>query len=84
MINFHHYIIFGNKSKLTEPNAGSDPSSMTTTAYKYNDDYYTLNGNKTWISNSPIADVFVVWANLNNVVHGFVLDRITHGNRWFV
>ena len=64
---------------LTEPNAGSDPSSMTTTAYKYNDDYYTLNGNKTWISNSPIADVFVVWANLNNVVHGFVLDRSMSG-----
>ena len=59
---------------LTEPDFGSDPSSMTTKAVKSNDQYI-LNGNKTWISNSPIADVFVVWAKHDNIVKGFVLDR---------
>lgn len=46
---------------LTEPNHGSDPSSMETYAVK-KDNYYILNGTKLWITNSPIADVFVVWA----------------------
>ena len=63
---------------LTEPDFGSDPSSMTTKAIKCND-HYILNGNKTWISNSPIADVFVVWAKHDNVVKGFVLDRGMNG-----
>lgn len=46
---------------LTEPNHGSDPGSMETRAKKDGDDYI-LNGSKTWITNSPIADIFVVWA----------------------
>src|SRR4029078_2509409 len=45
---------------LTEPDAGSDPSSMRTRAKKV-DGGYVLNGSKTWITNSPLADVFVVW-----------------------
>ena len=46
---------------LTEPDAGSDPGSMTTRAEQI-DGGYRLTGSKTWISNAPIADVFVVWA----------------------
>ncbi|MFX8766524.1 acyl-CoA dehydrogenase family protein, partial [Acinetobacter baumannii] len=46
---------------LTEPNAGSDPAGMVTRAEKI-DGGYRLNGAKMWISNAPIADVFVVWA----------------------
>ena len=64
---------------LTEPNAGSDPSSMTTTAKKV-DNYYLLNGTKTWITNSPIADVFVVWAkDEEGIVRGFVLEKGMEG-----
>ncbi len=63
---------------LTEPNAGSDPGSMTTTAVA-TPDGYRLNGNKTWISNSPIADVFVIWARLDNIIRGFILDKGTPG-----
>lgn len=59
---------------LTEPDFGSDPSSMRTTAI-FDNDCYILNGNKTWISNSPIADVFVVWAKHHDTIKGFVLDR---------
>ncbi|KAI8067004.1 glutaryl-CoA dehydrogenase [Gilbertella persicaria] len=62
---------------LTEPNHGSDPSSMETTAKKVNG-HYVLNGSKTWITNSPIADVFVVWAkNLDEggTIRGFVLEK---------
>lgn len=63
---------------LTEPDFGSDPSSMRTKAIKCND-HYILNGNKTWISNSPIADVFVVWAKQDDRVKGFILDRSMEG-----
>lgn len=59
---------------LTEPDAGSDPASMRTTARKAADGY-VLNGTKMWISNSPIADVFVVWAKLDGIIRGFVLDK---------
>lgn len=59
---------------LTEPDAGSDPSSMRTTA-KATADGYILNGTKTWITNSPIADVFVVWAKLDGVIRGFILEK---------
>lgn len=59
---------------LTEPDAGSDPAAMRTTARK-TDDGYVLNGTKMWISNSPIADVFVAWAKLDGVIRGFVLDK---------
>jgi glutaryl-CoA dehydrogenase len=62
---------------LTEPNAGSDPGSMTTTATKTASGY-RLNGSKMWISNSPIADVFVVWAKSDahkGAIKGFVLEK---------
>jgi glutaryl-CoA dehydrogenase len=59
---------------LTEPDSGSDPGSMTTRAEKM-DGGYRLSGTKMWISNSPIADVFVVWAKLEGVIRGFVLEK---------
>jgi glutaryl-CoA dehydrogenase len=60
---------------LTEPNAGSDPSSMETRAIKKGD-HYILNGTKTWITNSPIADVFIVWAKTDDGnIKGFILER---------
>ncbi|WP_424944953.1 acyl-CoA dehydrogenase [Aliiroseovarius crassostreae] len=66
---------------LTEPDAGSDPGSMKTTAKK-TDGGYVLNGSKMWISNAPIADVFVVWAKSDaheGKIKGFVLDKGTKG-----
>jgi glutaryl-CoA dehydrogenase len=62
---------------LTEPDAGSDPGGMKTRARKI-DGGYVLNGSKMWISNSPIADVFVVWAKSEahgNEIRGFVLEK---------
>ncbi len=59
---------------LTEPNAGSDPGSITTRADKV-DGGYRLNGAKTWITNSPIADLAVVWAKLDGRVRGFIVER---------
>ena len=62
---------------LTEPSSGSDPGSMTTVARK-DGEGYVLTGQKTWISNSPIADVFVIWAKSeahDGKVRGFVLER---------
>jgi glutaryl-CoA dehydrogenase len=59
---------------LTEPNHGSDPGSMETRAQSV-DGGYRLTGAKTWISNAPIADVFVVWAKLDRVVRGFILEK---------
>ena len=60
---------------LTEPDAGSDPNSMRTRAKKV-DGGYILNGSKTWITNSPIADVAVVWAKDDEgILRGFLLDR---------
>ncbi|MBR9826291.1 MAG: acyl-CoA dehydrogenase [Alphaproteobacteria bacterium] len=62
---------------LTEPDAGSDPAGMKTRAEKI-DGGYRLTGSKMWISNSPIADVFVVWAKSeahDNKIRGFVLDK---------
>ena len=66
---------------LTEPDAGSDPGSMKTRAAAV-DGGYVLNGNKTWISNSPFADVFVVWAKSDahdGAIRGFVLDKGAKG-----
>ncbi len=67
---------------LTEPEAGSDPGGMKTRAEKIAGGY-RLNGAKTWISNAPIADVFIVWAKLNtdgrDEIRGFVLDKGTSG-----
>ena len=59
---------------LTEPDHGSDPGNMATRAVK-TDGGYRLNGAKMWITNSPIADVMVVWAKLDDVIRGFVLER---------
>ena len=60
---------------LTEPDAGSDPGSMRTRAKKV-DGGYILNGSKTWISNSPIADVLLVWAKDDHGdIRGFLLER---------
>jgi glutaryl-CoA dehydrogenase len=59
---------------LTEPDAGSDPDSMKTVATKV-DGGYTIKGSKMWITNSPIADVMVVWAKLDGVIRGFILER---------
>jgi glutaryl-CoA dehydrogenase len=60
---------------LTEPDAGSDPGAMRTRARKTATGY-VLNGSKTWISNSPIADVFVVWAKDDaGEIRGFILDK---------
>jgi len=64
---------------LTEPNSGSDPASMATTAKKQSDGTYLLNGTKNWITNSPIADVFVVWAKNEGKVKGFVLEKGQEG-----
>lgn len=59
---------------LTEPNHGSDPASMETKAKKV-DGGYIVHGNKMWITNSPIADVFVVWAKLEGEIRGFILEK---------
>jgi glutaryl-CoA dehydrogenase len=64
---------------LTEPDAGSDPASMKTNA-KNTDNGFILNGSKTWITNSPIADVLVVWAkDEQGVLRGFIVDRDSDG-----
>src|SRR3954468_18748629 len=64
---------------LTEPNHGSDPGSMITRAKKV-DGGYKLTGSKMWITNSPIADVFVVWAKDDEgAIRGFVLDKGAKG-----
>ena len=71
-------LIAGNKIGcfgLTEPDHGSDPGSMATRARKV-DGGYVLHGAKTWISNSPIADVFVVWGKTEDgVIRGFILEK---------
>ena len=59
---------------LTEPDHGSDPGSMITRAEKI-DGGYLLNGAKMWITNSPIADLAVVWAKLDGKIRGFVVER---------
>jgi glutaryl-CoA dehydrogenase len=59
---------------LTEPDHGSDPGSMITKVDKI-DGGYVLNGAKMWISNSPIADIAVIWAKLDGVIRGFVVER---------
>ncbi|KAF5348649.1 hypothetical protein D9758_006769 [Tetrapyrgos nigripes] len=61
---------------LTEPNHGSDPASMKTTAEDV-DGGFIINGSKTWITNSPVADVFVIWAKCkwDNKIRGFLLEK---------
>ncbi|MDA8861508.1 acyl-CoA dehydrogenase [Gammaproteobacteria bacterium] len=64
---------------LTEPDAGSDPGSMKTNAKKV-DGGYNLNGSKTWITNSPIADVLIIWAkDEQGILRGFIIDRGVDG-----
>jgi len=64
---------------LTESEAGSDPSSMKT-SFNETRDEYILNGSKNWITNAPIADVFIIWAlNEKKEVSGFILDKNTKG-----
>ena len=64
---------------LTEPDAGSDPGSMKTHAKKAKNGYI-LNGSKTWITNSPIADVLIIWAkDEQGVLRGFIVDRDCKG-----
>ena len=64
---------------LTEPNHGSDPSNMQTKAV-LDGNNYILNGSKNWITNSPIADVFIIWAkDDNNDIRGFILDKSMNG-----
>ena len=64
---------------LTESDAGSDPASMKTNAVE-KDGGYILNGSKTWITNSPIADVLVIWAkDHQGVLRGFIVDRDSKG-----
>ena len=66
---------------LTEPDAGSDPGGMTTRAKKV-DGGYLLSGAKTWISNSPIADVFVIWAKSDahgDAIRGFIVEKGAKG-----
>ena len=64
---------------LTEPDAGSDPGSMKTNAKKV-DGGYNLNGSKTWITNSPIADVLIIWAkDEQGILRGFIVDRGVDG-----
>lgn len=61
---------------LTEPNHGSDPSSMETRARRQADGSFVISGAKNWITNSPVADVFVVWAkDDNNDIRGFILEK---------
>ncbi|MBN9189151.1 MAG: acyl-CoA dehydrogenase family protein [Microbacterium sp.] len=63
---------------LTEPDAGSDPAGMRTSARRDGDDW-VLDGRKTWITNAPIADVAVVWAQTDDGIRGFVVPRETPG-----
>ena len=64
---------------LTEPDHGSDPGSMKSRAERKGNDTFVLTGTKTWISNSPIADVMIVWAKLDDVIRGFILERDMKG-----
>ena len=64
---------------LTEPDHGSDPSGMKTRAV-LKDGHYILNGSKNWITNSPIADVFIIWAkDEQNEIRGFILEKEMKG-----
>jgi glutaryl-CoA dehydrogenase len=63
---------------LTEPDHGSDPGAMATRAERVADGY-RLTGTKTWISNAPIADIAVIWAKLDGVIRGFIVERDAKG-----
>lgn len=59
---------------LTEPDAGSDPGGMKTRAERI-EGGFRINGTKMWITNSPIADIFIVWAKLEGKIRGFILEK---------
>jgi glutaryl-CoA dehydrogenase len=63
---------------LTEPDHGSDPNGMTTRADRVTGGF-RLNGAKTWITNSPIADIAVIWAKLDGVIRGFIVEAGVSG-----
>ena len=64
---------------LTESEAGSDPSSMKTN-FREEKDFFVLNGTKTWITNAPIADIFIIWAlNSKKDIRGFIVEKNTNG-----
>src|SRR5205823_5243152 len=63
---------------LTGPEGGSDPEGMTTVARKDGNDY-VINGAKMWITNGSIADVVIIWAKLDGVIRGFLVERHTPG-----
>lgn len=63
---------------LTEPDVGSDPAGMKTRAERV-DGGFRVTGAKMWITNSPIADVMIVWAKLDGEIHGFILERGMEG-----
>ncbi len=63
---------------LTEPDSGSDPSSMRTTAEKV-DGGWRLNGSKMWITNAPFADIAVVWAKTKDGIRGFIVEKEAEG-----
>src|SRR5262249_53469579 len=63
---------------LTEPDSGSDPASMRTTA-RLDGSYYVLNGTKMWITNGGMADIAIVWARADDGVRGFIVERDTPG-----
>lgn len=65
---------------LTEPDHGSDPAGMKTSATLNREGtHYILNGSKNWITNAPIADVFIVWTKIEGVIRGLILDRSMQG-----
>lgn len=64
---------------LTEPDHGSDPGGMKTRATKV-EGGYKLSGAKTWITNAPIADIFIIWAKLEDTIRGFIVERADKGN----
>jgi glutaryl-CoA dehydrogenase len=63
---------------LTEPDGGSDPASMKTTATKV-DGGWVLNGSKQWITNAPIADLAIVWARTDEGIRGFIVEKAFKG-----
>jgi glutaryl-CoA dehydrogenase len=61
---------------LTEPDHGSDPAGMATNAQRTNDGNFVMNGSKNWITNSPVADVFIIWAkDPEGDIRGFILEK---------
>jgi len=64
---------------LTEPHGGSDPSNMKTHAKRRASGDWVLNGSKMWITNAPIADLFVVWARTDEGIRGFLIEKGTRG-----